>query len=83
VKLTGPYRITAGDLPYADVDPFAAALVDRAPDRLLWGTDWPHVMMKKTMPDDGNLADILARWVPDSGLRQRILVDNPARLYQF
>lgn len=83
VKLTGPYRITAVDLPYADVDPFAAALVDRAPDRLLWGTDWPHVMMKKTMPDDGHLADILARWVPDGGLRQRILVDNPERLYQF
>jgi predicted TIM-barrel fold metal-dependent hydrolase len=83
VKLTGPYRIAAQDLPYADVDPFAAALVARAPHRLLWGTDWPHVMMKKTMPDDGHLADVLAHWVPDDAVRRRILVDNPARLYQF
>ena len=70
VKMTGPYRIAREDLPYADVDAFAAALVARASHRLLWGTDWPHVMMKKTMPDDGRLADVLARWVPDAGLRR-------------
>lgn len=83
VKLTGPYRIAAEDLPYADVDPFAKALVTRAPHRLLWGSDWPHVMMKKTMPDDGRLADTLVRCASDKTLRQRILVDNPAQLYQF
>jgi predicted TIM-barrel fold metal-dependent hydrolase len=83
VKLTGPYRIAAQDFPYADADPFAAALVARAPHRLLWGTDWPHVMMKKAMPDDGRLADILPRWVSDDKLRRRILIDNPAQLYQF
>lgn len=83
VKLTGPYRIARQDLPYADVDAHAAALVARAPHRLIWGTDWPHVMMKKTMPDDGRLTDVLARWVPDAETRRRILVDNPARLYGF
>lgn len=83
VKLTGPYRISAGGLPYADVNPFAEALVNRAPNRLLWGSDWPHVMMKKTMPDDGHLADVLARYASGQELRQQILVDNPAKLYHF
>ena len=83
VKLTGPYRISAEGLPYADVDPFAEVLISRAPHRLLWGSDWPHVMMKKTMPDDGHLADVLARYASDQELRQQILVDNPARLYHF
>lgn len=83
VKLTGPYRIAANDLPYTDVDSFAEALVTRAPHRLIWGTDWPHVMMKKTMPDDGRLTDVFARWVPGEQLRRQILVDSPAQLYQF
>ena len=83
VKLTGPYRIAAKDFPYEDVDRFAEALVKRVPDRLLWGSDWPHVMMKKTMPNDGHLANILARWIPDQQLRRQVLTDNPAKLYQF
>ena len=83
VKLTGPYRIAADDLPYGDVDRFAEALVSRAPDRMLWGSDWPHVMMKKTMPNDGHLADVLAGWIPDERLRRQILTDNPAQLYHF
>lgn len=83
VKMTGPYRIAKEDLPYADVASFAAALVARAPHRLLWGTDWPHVMMKKIMPDDGNLANVFASWVRDATLRKKILVDNPLQLYGF
>lgn len=83
VKLTGPYRIAAEELPYADVDPFAAALIARAPHRLLWGSDWPHVMMKKVMPDDGHLADVFGRYTSDSSVRQQICVDNPATLYKF
>jgi predicted TIM-barrel fold metal-dependent hydrolase len=84
VKLTGPYRISqAPDLPYDDVDPLAAALAEHAPDRLIWGSDWPHVMMKKPMPNDGPLTDLLARWLPDPAIRRRILVDNPAALYGF
>ena len=85
VKLTGPYRISTGPLPHADTQPFADALVAAAPGRLVWGSDWPHVKTEWTiaMPNDGDLADLLARWVPDADTRRRVLVDNPARLYGF
>jgi predicted TIM-barrel fold metal-dependent hydrolase len=83
VKLTGPYRISAQALPYADVAPFAHALVDAAPDRIVWGSDWPHVMVKGAMPNDGDLCDLLADWVPDEDARRRVLADNPAKLYGF
>jgi len=83
VKLTGPYRISAGDLPYGEVTPVARALVEAAPGRVIWGTDWPHVMVTKPMPNDGDLCDLLADWVPDPELRKRVLVDNPAQLYGF
>jgi len=65
------------------VTPFAHALLDAAPGRLVWGTDWPHVMVKGRMPNDGDLCDLLSDWVPDPALRQRVLVDNPAALYGF
>ncbi len=84
VKLTGPYRISGvADLPYEDVDAVAARLAQAAPGRLIWGTDWPHVMMKKPMPNDGALCDLLARWIPDVRIRARILVENPMELYGF
>jgi 2-pyrone-4,6-dicarboxylate lactonase len=85
VKLTGPYRISTGPLPHVDTQPFADALVAAAPDRLVWGSDWPHVKTEWTipLPNDGDLADLLARWVPDADVRTRVLVDNPARLYGF
>jgi len=84
VKLTGPYRISsAADLPYEDVDAVAAKLAQAAPGRLLWGSDWPHVMMNKPMPNDGPLCDLLARWIPDARTRRRILVENPMELYGF
>jgi 2-pyrone-4,6-dicarboxylate lactonase len=84
VKLTGPYRISgAADLPYDDVDAAAARLAQAAPGRLIWGSDWPHVMMKKPMPNDGALCDLLARWIPDAQTRNRILVENPMELYGF
>ncbi|HYI87764.1 MAG TPA: amidohydrolase family protein [Burkholderiales bacterium] len=84
IKLTGPYRITtAPDLPYADVDEPARRLVAAAPERMIWGTDWPHVMKKKPMANDGDMADLLERWVPDAATRKRILADNPAALYGF
>lgn len=83
VKLTGPYRISGQPLPYADTVPFAHALLEAAPERVLWGTDWPHVMMKGPMPNDGDLCDVLASWVPDEDLRRRVLVDNPATLYGY
>ena len=85
VKLTGPYRISTGPLPHADLLSFAHMLVEAAPDRLVWGSDWPHVKTEWTipMPNDGELADLLEAWVPDASVRRRVLVDNPARLYGF
>ena len=50
---------------------------------VVWGSDWPHVMVKDVMPNDGDLADLLLDWIPDGGMRHRVLVDNPARLYGF
>ena len=84
IKLTGPYRITgAADVPYDDVDAAAHALVTAAPQRLVWGTDWPHVMKKKPMANDGDMADLMERWIPDAKTRARVLADNPAELYGF
>jgi len=83
VKLTGPYRISVGGIPYSDVTPFAHALIDAAPQRVIWGTDWPHVMVKSAMPNDGALCDLLLDWVPDETIRRKVLVENPAKLYGF
>jgi predicted TIM-barrel fold metal-dependent hydrolase len=83
VKLTGPYRITAAPLPYADTVPFARALLEANPERVLWGTDWPHVMLKGRMPNDGDLADVIAEWIPDAAQREQVLARNPAKLYRF
>jgi predicted TIM-barrel fold metal-dependent hydrolase len=80
VKLSGPERVSAAGKPFHDAMPFAAALVESAPERVLWGTDFPHPNVK-TMPNDGELVDFFAKVVPDKELRKRILVDNPARLY--
>jgi predicted TIM-barrel fold metal-dependent hydrolase len=83
VKISGAERLTAkGPPPYDDVVPFARALIAAAPDRVLWGTDWPHPNVRH-MPDDGDLVDILAAFAPDEANRNRILVDNPETLYDF
>jgi 2-pyrone-4,6-dicarboxylate lactonase len=83
VKLTGAYRISAQPVPYDDLTPMAAALLAAAPERLVWGTDWPHVKVDVAVSNDGDLADLLAGWVPDERVRHRILVENPAALYGF
>jgi 2-pyrone-4,6-dicarboxylate lactonase len=85
VKLTGPYRISQHSTtpPNADVQPFADALLHANPARLLWGSDWPHVMVKGTMPSDADLCDLMSDWVPDEALREKIWVHNPAQLYGF
>lgn len=83
VKLTGPYRITREPLPYREVVPFAHALLEANSERVVWGTDWPHVMLKGAMPNDGDLADLLSEWIPDAALREQVLVRNPERLYGF
>ena len=82
-KLSAPYRTSLQPPPYEDMMPFAQALVAAAPDRLVWGSDWPHVLLQKTMPNDGDLVDQIAVWVPDEAKRRKILVDNAERLYGF
>ena len=83
VKMTGPYRICDGNLPYTDMRPLNDAVINANPKRLIWGSDWPHVMVKKQMPHDADLCDLLGAWVSDELLRKTILVDNPCILYDF
>jgi predicted TIM-barrel fold metal-dependent hydrolase len=68
---------------YPDIRPFHDALIAAAPERLVWGSDWPHVRMGALAPDVGHLLDLFGEWVRDPGLRDRILVHNPAALYGF
>ncbi|WP_417677562.1 amidohydrolase family protein [Pseudodonghicola sp.] len=80
-KVSCPERLTVAGPPYADVVPFARHLVETFPDRVLWGTDWPHPNMKSHMPDDGQLVDVIPQIAPTEELRQKLLIDNPMRLY--
>ncbi|WP_367382212.1 amidohydrolase family protein [Stenotrophomonas cyclobalanopsidis] len=81
-KVSCPERLSrVGPPGYADVVPFARHLVKRFPDRVLWGTDWPHPNMKDHMPDDGHLVDVIPHIAPTLELQQKLLVDNPMRLY--
>jgi predicted TIM-barrel fold metal-dependent hydrolase len=82
VKITGPERISRTGPPFHDAVPFARALVQTAPRRVLWGTDWPHPNVP-AMPNDGDLMDLVPLYAPDEGQRQLLLVDNPARLFRF
>jgi predicted TIM-barrel fold metal-dependent hydrolase len=82
VKVSGGERVSAsGKRPFHDAIPIARAIVEAAPDRVLWGTDWPHPNVPNEMPDDGELVDLFAAFCTDAGLRRKVLVDNPARLY--
>ena len=84
VKLSGPMRCTKSDPPYDAVTPIARKLIAHAPQRLVWGSDWPHVnMVGREMPNDGDLMDLLAEWAPDEALRKKILSDNPETLFRF
>ncbi len=80
VKVSGPYLDKSLRPPYAASTPLAQALVAAAPDRCVWGTDWPHPASDHSI-DDAGLMDLLATWVPDAATRKRLLVDNPPRLY--
>jgi len=80
VKVSGGDRVSSAGKPYADAIPYAQALIEAAPDRVLWGTDFPHPNVK-TMPNDGELVDLFAAMCPDESVRRRILVTNPNRLY--
>lgn len=81
-KVSCPDRLTTTGAPlYADVVPFAQTIVDEFPDRVLWGTDWPHPNMKTEMPDDGNLVDYVPSIATTPALQHKLLVTNPTTLY--
>ena len=80
MKLSGPYRL-AKDGNYERLRPLARAIVEELPDRVIWGSDWPHI--PDGTRDTGGLLNLLADWIPEADARRRILADNPARLFGF
>jgi 2-pyrone-4,6-dicarboxylate lactonase len=83
VKVSGAERISSAGPPFTDAVPFARALIEAAPERILWGTDWPHPNIARHMPNDGDLVDLVPLFAPEPALQRQILVDNPRRLYGF
>jgi 2-pyrone-4,6-dicarboxylate lactonase len=84
MKISGANRVSATDLPpYDDVKPMAEALIDAAPERIMWGTDWPHPNKYVVNPNDGDLVDAFGDWVTDEAMRRRIMVETPAAFYRF
>jgi 2-pyrone-4,6-dicarboxylate lactonase len=84
LKLSGPMRCSRQEYPYANVTPLARALVAHASQRLVWGSDWPHVNMNdRLMPNDGDLVDLTSEWILNAATCRRILVDNACGLYGF
>lgn len=84
VKLSSWYRLSDAGPPYDDMTPLARALIDARPDRVIWGSNWPHpILWQGVMPNDGDLLDQFMDWAGDDATRKQILVDNPAALYGF
>jgi predicted TIM-barrel fold metal-dependent hydrolase len=83
IKVCGAERISSNGPPFTDAMPFAKSLIQLAPDRVLWGTDWPHPNIKEHMPNDGDLVDLIPLMAATPELQQKLLVDNPHRLYGF
>jgi 2-pyrone-4,6-dicarboxylate lactonase len=82
VKVCGCERVSSAGPPFLDAVPFARRIVETAPDRVIWGTDWPHPNAK-VMPNDGDLVDLVPLFAPEPELQQKILVANPTRLFEF
>lgn len=83
VKLSGAYRVVDSANKWAAIQPFVDALLNTRTDRLVWGTDWPHPNIPAPMPNDGDIAESVFRWLPTEALRQQVLVKNPELLYDF
>ena len=84
MKISGANRVSETDLPpYDDVKPLAQALIAAAPERIMWGTDWPHPNKYVVNPNDGDLVDAFGDWVSDETMRKKIMVDTPATFYRF
>jgi 2-pyrone-4,6-dicarboxylate lactonase len=82
VKVCGSERVSSAGPPFVDAVPFARRIVETAPDRVIWGTDWPHPNVK-VMPNDGDLVDLVPLFAPEPELQKKLLVTNPARLFEF
>lgn len=83
VKISGAYRVSHMSTPYPDVRPFIKKLLQLFPERLVWGTDWPHTDLTVEMPNDGDLCNLLLGWVPSNKILEGILVKGPEQLYGF
>jgi len=83
VKVSGADRLSKLSAPFSDVVPLARSLVEHAPERILWGSDWPHVNLHGPMPDDGDLVDFIGEIAPDDNTRRLILVENPTKFFGF
>lgn len=81
IMLSNADRRSAEGYPWNDSLPFARKFIDKAPDRCIWGTDWPHTHYAAKMPNDAELLELLGRFAPEPAMRRRILVDNPQRLW--
>jgi 2-pyrone-4,6-dicarboxylate lactonase len=83
IKLASLYRLSSEPYPHRDMLPMIAKVVGKRPDRILWGSNWPHPICPGPMPNDGDLVDLIPLWLPDPTSQQLVLVDNPASLYDF
>lgn len=83
VKLASLYRLSSQPYPHMDMMPMIERVVSARPDRILWGSNWPHPICPVPMPNDGDLVDLIPLWFPDETTQRRVLVDNPAQLYGF
>jgi predicted TIM-barrel fold metal-dependent hydrolase len=83
VKLASLYRLSADPYPHRDMLPLIHQVVAHRPDRIIWGSNWPHPICPVAMPNDGDLVDLIPLWLPEIAQQQQVLVDNPVRLYGF
>jgi len=83
VKVSGAHRVSTAAPDYPDAKALHEALVAANPEQLVWGSDWPHPRIEGEMPNAGHLLDLFNEWTPDDAIRRRILVANPAKLYDF
>jgi D-galactarolactone isomerase len=82
IKFSGAYIASFDEPDYKNLDQFVSRLIDKHSDRIIWGSDWPHVT-ESAKPDDAHLANFLQRWMPEKSIRKQVLVENPAKLYGF
>lgn len=83
VKLASLYRLSSEPYPHADMLPMISRVVEARPDRVIWGSNWPHPICPVAMPNDGDLVDLIPLWLPDAEAQHLALVETPAKLYDF